>query len=61
MTAIKKGRNPSFLKHFPVNLVGWLSEELQNHVYKNSLIKDKCYTLVEKIDTDTVHNTYTMS
>lgn len=30
-----------------------LSDELQNNVYKKSLIKDKCYTLVEKIDTDT--------
>lgn len=32
-----------------------LSEELQDNVYKKSLIKDKCYTLVEKTDivTDT--------
>ncbi len=30
-----------------------MPEELQNNVYKKSLIKDKCYTLAEKIDTDT--------
>lgn len=26
--------------------------ELQNNVYKKSLIKDKCYIFVEKINTD---------
>lgn len=44
------GTSPYFLKLFPVHMEILLSEELQNNVYKKSLIKDKCYTLVEKVN-----------